>query len=370
MRCQIYFADHISIFDQVERGHILTLQQAAEPFSTSPERSDDTEAEGVPLYVYVEDLPEVITPLLQSAVKRKQVTSAVVAVATGGTVQEAIFSLRSFLPGAESGHFSLQEVAAIMKYHFQGVPMSEEEVDGDAGTTLKSRLKSVSEENLRPVVSNIDSFQGESAGAEEDGSDDVSWRYRGKSVLKHPERYTSAPSASLPRNGNGSGSSRYPTSLPASASRPAEYFLPTHGNIHDRKIRLDGKNSEPYRVSEAEVMREFAKLDLSGEGRLTFLTVKSALELMRASPSSASSDADDVVIRAWLRDHDRGAKGYVDWSDFSRIFAQVLSDVSPEFSAMDVGERYKGVRGGAARPGIDQFALSKHSDDRVNRLKA
>jgi Ca2+-binding EF-hand superfamily protein len=54
---------------------------------------------------------------------------------------------------------------------------------------------------------------------------------------------------------------------------------------------------------------EFKRLDLTGEGRLTFLTMKSALEIRGES-------VPDSGIRQWLRDNDSGSKGYVDIDDF------------------------------------------------------
>jgi hypothetical protein len=136
--------------------------------------------------------------------------------------------------------------------------------------------------------------------------------------------------------------------------------LPSRGNLHDRKS--ERSRGEPYSISEAEVIREFAKLDLVGEGRLTFLTVKSALELMRASGTSSNDDMDDVVVRGWLRDHDQGAKGYVDMADFRRIFANVISDGNDEnYHALNAGN-------GTGRINHD-FTSTRDRDDRINRLK-
>jgi Ca2+-binding EF-hand superfamily protein len=75
--------------------------------------------------------------------------------------------------------------------------------------------------------------------------------------------------------------------------------------------------------SKEEVRRQFRRLDLSGEGRLTYLTLKSALELLLedADPTHYGRGVDDVLIRSWLRENDQGAKGFVDWEDFVRIFA-------------------------------------------------
>ena len=325
----------------------MTLRKAALPLSTSAEEVYDGD-DDPPLYVYVEDIPEVITPLLMAAGKRKG--EGAVTVATGSTVQDAIFHLRSFLPGAESGHFSLQEVAAILKFHLQGTLLVDEDINNDqdnvAMKTLKSRLH--------------DSVCREGASDSED-KDDTSmfWRFREKTVA-HPERYTATGNLLQGVDDAKPVRNRYPTST-ASSSRRNVYFLPTRGNLHDRKSQRS-RNS-PYTVSEAEVDREFAKLDLSGEGKLTFLTVKSALELMNSSGTSTNEDMDDVVIRSWLRDHDRGAKGYVDRSDFLRIFASVISTSHDESG---YSTSHQGSRGKID----DNFASIRERDDKIVRLKA
>ena len=70
-----------------------------------------------------------------------------------------------------------------------------------------------------------------------------------------------------------------------------------------------------YPMSEDAILREFRRLDLAGDGRLTFLTVKSALELEDLGDSVSDSD-----LRIWLRQHDRGNKGYLDLQDFKNIY--------------------------------------------------
>lgn len=48
-------------------------------------------------------------------------------------------------------------------------------------------------------------------------------------------------------------------------------------------------------------------------GKLTFLSLKTALELLESKES-------DVAIREWIRMNDEGSKGFVDFEDFRRIF--------------------------------------------------
>jgi len=90
--------------------------------------------------------------------------------------------------------------------------------------------------------------------------------------------------------------------------RPANAgYLPTVSNLRQR---------DP--VTRAEVAKEFSRLDVTGEGKLTFLSIKSALEIFG---EGGSHDIDDAFIRLWIRNNDAGNKGWVDIDDFCRIFA-------------------------------------------------
>lgn len=71
--------------------------------------------------------------------------------------------------------------------------------------------------------------------------------------------------------------------------------------------------------SKEEILRQFSRLNISGDGKLTFLTLRSALEIIFDSNSS-TQQIDDMMIRSWLRENDSGSKGYVDVNDFQRIF--------------------------------------------------
>lgn len=80
--------------------------------------------------------------------------------------------------------------------------------------------------------------------------------------------------------------------------------------------------------SEAEIVREFNRLDITGEGKLSYLTLKSALEL-REIP------IEDSAIRRWIKDHDRGSKGFVDFADYQEIysFASTFEERGSPFKA-------------------------------------
>ena len=55
------------------------------------------------------------------------------------------------------------------------------------------------------------------------------------------------------------------------------------------------------KASLSVITQEFNRLDLLGEGRLTYLTLKSALELREIQTS-------DSTVRRWLKENDRGGK--------------------------------------------------------------
>lgn len=74
----------------------------------------------------------------------------------------------------------------------------------------------------------------------------------------------------------------------------------------------------------AEVALEFKRLDINGEGRLTYLTLKSALELRGVQTS-------DSTIRRWLQQADRGGKGYVEFSDYQSLYTDFERSSSREY---------------------------------------
>lgn len=80
--------------------------------------------------------------------------------------------------------------------------------------------------------------------------------------------------------------------------------------------KLPVRNSPLVRqspLSREEIAKEFRRLDILGEGRLTFLHLKTALDLR-------GIEEEDSGIRRWLRENDIGEKGYVDFSDYEQIY--------------------------------------------------
>lgn len=94
--------------------------------------------------------------------------------------------------------------------------------------------------------------------------------------------------------------------------------------------------------SKEEIHRQFRRLDLFGEGRLTYLNLKSALELIQEETSFRGEEVDDLAIRAWLRDNDGNSKGFVDFKDFVAIYPTRKSTFQQSHSQMTDRSRHGG----------------------------
>lgn len=82
-------------------------------------------------------------------------------------------------------------------------------------------------------------------------------------------------------------------------------------------------SAEP--MSEREIWRLFEKFDVTGDHKLTFMSIKSALELYNGDSWNNSRCTNDSQIRDWIREHDADSKGYVDFDNFKRIFGGAAS---------------------------------------------
>lgn len=71
----------------------------------------------------------------------------------------------------------------------------------------------------------------------------------------------------------------------------------------------------------APIEREFRDLDIMNDGRLTYMSMKSSLEIR-------DEHVADDSIRQWIRSNDRGSKGFVDLQDFMRATSFVGSNSS------------------------------------------
>lgn len=66
-------------------------------------------------------------------------------------------------------------------------------------------------------------------------------------------------------------------------------------------------------VSRAAILEEFKRLDIRAEGRIHLLDLHTALKLREVHETEQN-------IQLWFRSHDRGAKGYIDISDYEAIY--------------------------------------------------
>lgn len=86
-----------------------------------------------------------------------------------------------------------------------------------------------------------------------------------------------------------------------------------HGT-HSSTWKLPFKGRASY-ISKAAIREEFRRLDILSEQRLTFLNLKSALELREVRET-------DQTVRNWFREYDRGSKGYIDYNDYAAIYEE------------------------------------------------
>jgi len=72
-----------------------------------------------------------------------------------------------------------------------------------------------------------------------------------------------------------------------------------------------------------KIKEEFQRLDVLGEGKLTYLTLRSALELH-------DIQVEDSLLRKWLVSVDRKSKGYVDLEDYVHIYEAMNSHTADD----------------------------------------
>ena len=131
----------------------------------------------------------------------------------------------------------------------------------------------------------------------------------------------------------------------------------TRGTSHTKSTRFNDNKKNSTRPSTTALQEEFKRLDLLGEGKLTFLSIKSALELRGEMIS-------DENIQAWIRKTDVGGKGYIDESDFIQAIGMKSMDYS--YSSDTTGEvsqdRFKALRSIFSRYDIDGDGYISVSD--------
>ncbi len=221
---------------------------------------------------------------------------------TSDTVKAACLGMRTFLPGLQSGYFTPQEVAIITESHRSTQLNQTKVIPQDSQEKVEAPQKPLQIENEPPPEPKIQSYR-----------------------LANPQ-----------------------TILPSTSGRLV-VLLPTRSYYLTHPL-----------PSTAEISRLFARLDISGDGRLTFLNLKSALEFLSEELPSSQQQWDDVFIRSWLRDHDRGLKGYVDFDDFAAIFqgTRSRSSETPQYRLSGM-EKAKDKAPTKPDPYVDYERLSR-----------
>jgi Ca2+-binding EF-hand superfamily protein len=227
-------------------------------------RNSNVMDNGSDVWVEISDLPGILT--------------AAGCAATKFSVEAALTSLDSILPGIESESICLQELLAVYSIHTR-LPVPEQKQTEKHSATTNSVLN----------------------------KETTTWRYKGANT-------TMVPGSSA------SSDARNFISLPSRASVAAG-----------------------PKMTEHEIRRLFKKLDISGEQKLTFMGIKTALEVY-SNPSDQVPAVDDAYIRDWIRTFDKGSKGYIDFNDFFAIFEDIGSrnDVKLPIGASESGKQTLG----------------------------
>ena len=234
--------------------------------------------------------------------------------ASDDSVARAIRALKPLLPGVTSEVYSFQELVVIHRYH----------LDRPVGGREQGHLavdKSKKEGKGNVIGQNVDNQRKKLAESMvEDRSIDgmgQGWELPFRSTL----RSLITAASSLP---------------PWAAS----------------------KTSSITATDPAKVASEFDRLDLNGEGRLTYMYLKTALEIRRVI-------VDDVTVKRWMKENDRGNKGYVDFSDYQAIYTDAFASST---TTTGVSEEGDGIRSGRGRVGREtRDSNSSYFDQGTNK---
>eukprot|EP00602_Paraphysomonas_sp_CaronLab_P012194 CAMPEP_0185044780 /NCGR_PEP_ID=MMETSP1103-20130426/43620_1 /TAXON_ID=36769 /ORGANISM="Paraphysomonas bandaiensis, Strain Caron Lab Isolate" /LENGTH=2943 /DNA_ID=CAMNT_0027585053 /DNA_START=1363 /DNA_END=10194 /DNA_ORIENTATION=- len=280
------------IWDKLDRLTVKTLDAICKSSSLGQQYDEPNEDCDLIRWVSLEQLPGILRKLA----KNKHSPAGV--VPSPKTVEEAISVLHVFLPGAGSGQFSLQEVGVLYRYHQN---LSADHCSGTTtpGSVFDATRNYVAEEGEK-IGSGDENVPLQGHQEIERSNSTRSFRYRDRISSDREEERARSPHPAM--------SNPIVDHARKRKRRPANAgYLPTVSNLRQR---------DP--VTRAEVAKEFSRLDVTGEGKLTFLSIKSALEIFG---EGGSHDIDDAFIRLWIRNNDAGNKGWVDIDDFCRIFA-------------------------------------------------
>lgn len=118
-------------------------------------------------------------------------------------------------------------------------------------------------------------------------------------------------------------------------------------------------------ISKAAIKEEFRRLDcIQGEGRLTMLNLRSALELREVREN-------EQTVREWFKATDRGDKGYIDLQDYEAIYEG--SSGRSDLGSGTLGTSQSPLRRSAQSPSAskkraaeDRLALLRKAFDRYD----
>lgn len=129
--------------------------------------------------------------------------------------------------------------------------------------------------------------------------------------------------------------------IAANSLEPIQWKLPTLDRVDN--------------ISDEAIAAEFRKLDITAEGRLSYLNLKTSLMLLECK-------MDDFELRQWIRQNDGGNKGYVDFQDYLNIYHNSKKKLTFQDS------KYPGREESSAAEEAPKFQRV-HNDEKLSQLK-
>jgi Ca2+-binding EF-hand superfamily protein len=113
-----------------------------------------------------------------------------------------------------------------------------------------------------------------------------------------------------------------------------------------------------------KIKEEFQKLDVLGEGKLTFLTLKTALQMYDVR-------IDDKTLRSWISICDQDNKGFVDLKDYVHVHQALVSTYDEDVSRKDQIKMSAAVESrDKAREKLLRIAFDKYDLDQDGLISA
>jgi Ca2+-binding EF-hand superfamily protein len=215
------------------------------------------------------------------------------------TVEIAIKEMRHFLPGISTGKVSFHELLVMYFFHVEN---PSRQADNVVGNTYKLLGKAPSS----------------SAAARKRDIDEEHYDETHTSLLSAMNANGKTTSKKTHDNDNVSDNANATASSSRvyfSSSKAAAAVDTTKQHEHRLKVPSRQNNSSSGAVKAASGWHPteelFRSLDILKENKLSFLSLKTALELRDEA-------YDDRAIMSWIQVHDRSGKGYMDLNDFLR----------------------------------------------------